>query len=305
MEDTDFAPPGAPRMLADQEWLMTSDDDYLDYIRPRGLPVLKATLRVIVAVQCLGAAAQWLAMGQDSTIANFLFFDLNWPEAQAAQFDTYAAYGLMACGILTLVRPCWPVLLPVTGWFLAVSLISLVRDEGAIPVLDPVEQAARYGGPLALLILDFWPPRLKSHLGRTFACVWLLRLAAAATFAGHGIVAITHSMNGGHYVDLLMDTTRQVFGWDVSEDNARWMLAIIGGIDIGLALNVVASRSKPIVFYMAIWGLATAATRVVSLGPQAYPETLIRVANGGLPLVILLYWSLSIKQPPVEVVKSN
>lgn len=285
---------------------MADDDDYLDYIRPRGLPLLKATLRVIVAVQCFGAAAKILTMDVGSSIANFLLFNMNWPEAQAQQMDQYAAYGLLACGVLTLLRPCWPVLLPVTLWFLGSSLVSVIREEGAIPLLEPVEHAARFGAPLALLMLDFWPPSLKSHLGRTVASMWILRLAAAATFAGHGLVALLHSMEGtGHFMDLLMVTSDKIFGWEMSQEDARWALAIIGAVDIGLAINVLVSRAKPVVLYMAVWGLATAATRVVLLGPQAYPEVLLRIANGGVPLVLLLYWCLSIKEAPVEVVKAN
>lgn len=282
-----------------------TDDAYLDYIRPRGLPLLKATLRVVVAVQCFGAAAKSLSMGAESTISEFLGTDLNWSAEMCSQVDTYAAYGLIASGVLTLLRPCWPVLLPVTGWFFAASIVPLLRSSSPAAVLEPIEHAARYGAPLALLILDFWPPGLKSHLGRTVASMWILRLAAAATFTGHGIVALMHGMDGGHFVDLLTVTSDKVFGWEMSANETRWTLVAIGAIDIGLALNVLVSRSKPVVIYMALWGFATAATRVVLMGPQAYPEVLLRVANGGVPLVLLLYWSLSIKQAPAEVVKAD
>jgi len=282
-----------------------TDDAYLDYIRPRGLPLLKATLRVIVAVQCFGAAAMSLSMGADSTISEFLASDLNWPAEKCQQVDDYAAYGLISCGVLTLLRPCWPVLLPVAGWFLGASIVPLVGNSSPTAILEPIEHAARYCAPLALLLLDFWPPKLKSYLGRTVACMWLLRLAAAATFAGHGIVALMHGMDGGHFVELLTVTSDKVFGWEMSADETRWTLVAIGAIDIGLALNVLVSRSKPIVVYMAIWGFATAASRLVVMGPQAYPEFLIRAANGGIPLVLLLYWCLSLQQPRAEVVKAN
>ena len=224
---------------------MTDEDGYLDYIQPRGLPVLKATLRVIVAVQCLGVAAQSLSRGMESGIAWFLSQEFQWSEAQTAQFDTYAAYALIASAVLTLLRPCWPVLLPVFGWFLADPVISLTYERGAYPILEPCEQAARYGAVLALLILDFWPPRLKSHLGRTTVSMWLLRLAAAATFVGHGLVALSQSTSGGHFVVLLTDAVRAVFETDLTEDRARWLLALIGGIDLGVALNLVVSPLSP------------------------------------------------------------
>lgn len=282
-----------------------ADGDYLDYIRPRGLPVLKATLRVVVAVQCFGAGAKILSMGVESPVASFLLTHLNWAEERAAQLDEYAAYGLLACGVLTLLRPCWPVLLPVGTWFLAVSLVGVVREAGLVPVLQSVEQSARVAAPLGLLLLDFWPPSLKSHLGRTVVSIWLLRLAAGATFVGLGLMALLHSLQGGQYLELLSVTCDKALGWELADADARLVLAIIGGLDLGLALNVLVSRSRPIVAFMVFWGLVTAASRVVLLGPQAYPEVLVRVANGGIPLVLLLYWSLSIRQPPAEIVKAN
>jgi hypothetical protein len=274
-----------------------ADGDYLDYIRPRGLPVLKATLRVIVAVQCFGAAAKTLSMGVESSIANFLVTDLSWVQEQASQVDQY--------GVLTLLRPCWPVLLPVSVWFAAGALVGVVRDGGMVSILEAVEQSARMAAPLGLLLLDFWPPSLKSHLGRTVVSIWLLRLAIAATFAAHGVVALLHSMQGGRFLELLTVTCERVSGWEMADSEARLVLAIIGGVDLGLALNVIACRSRPIVAYMMFWGVATAVSRMVLLGPQAYPEVLVRIAHGGIPLVLLLYWSLSIRQPPAEIVKAN
>ena len=281
------------------------DDGYLDYIRPRGLPLLKATLRVVVAVQCFGAAARTLSMEVESRIAGFLVSDLNWPQAQADQLDLYVAYGLIACGVLTLLRPSWVLLLPVVVWFAGTSVMSLVKNEGPMPFLEPIAQASLPIAPLALLILDFWPPTLKSHLGRTVASMWLLRLAAAATFAGHGLLALHHSIDGGESLDLLTAVADKVFGWEMTEAKARWALMIVGGLNLGLALNVLTSRSKPIVLLMTVWGFATAASAMILAGPQAFPEAMLRVANGGIPLVLLLYWTLSIKETPVEVVKAN
>lgn len=282
-----------------------SDDGYLDYIRPRGLPVLKATLRVIVAVQCFGAAAKILSMGVESPIAGFLIADLSWAEERARQFDQYAAYGLLASGALTLLRPCWPVLLPVGVWFAAASLVGVARSEGLPAVMAAVEQTSRIAAPFGLLLLDFWPPSLKSHLGRTVACMWLLRLAVVATFAGLGIVGVMHSIHGGDRLELLSVTADKVLGWEMADAEARSVLASLGGIEIGLAIALLADRSRPLLVVMICWGLTTAASWIVLLGPQAYCETLLRIADGGLPLVLLLYWSLSVRQPPAEIVKAN
>ena len=89
----------------------------MDYLRPRGLVWIKTSLRVTVAIQCFGAAAQWLSEGTASPIAEFMISDLEMLEVQAAQLDMGVAYGLLVCGVLTALRPTWVILLPVSIWF--------------------------------------------------------------------------------------------------------------------------------------------------------------------------------------------
>ncbi|MGE4002808.1 MAG: hypothetical protein AB7I48_21640, partial [Planctomycetaceae bacterium] len=219
---------------------------YRDYLRPRGLTWIKAALRVSVAVQCFGAAALRLSGGGVSPIADFLIVDLNWPAAQAGQFDNSAAYGLLACGILCALRPMWPVLLPVVVWFIANALVPLVRSVSATSEFVLLEQGVRFLSPLALLILDFWPPCLKSHLGRTVAAMWILRIAAASTLTGLGLMAVLHSVKSGPSLMLLQSVVQQSRGEQLTEVSARCWLGAVGGLSLALALNVLVTSSKPI-----------------------------------------------------------
>ncbi|MCA9026980.1 MAG: hypothetical protein KDA86_17365 [Planctomycetaceae bacterium] len=284
---------------------MNDPGPYLDYLRPRGLNWIKTTLRVTVAVQCFGAAAQWLSAGTASPITEFLISDMQWSEAQAVQLDEGVAYGLLACGALTLVRPSWPMLLLVTLWFTAISCTAILHEIDFEAVLVPVEQAIRSLAPLGLLVLDFWPPKLKSHLGRTVITMWLLRLGLTITFAGLGLVALMQSVTSGPLLEVIRTIVASGGMSDFSDEFVRVILAVVGGIELALAFNLLASRSKPLLVMTALWGFCSAALPMVSLGFAGFPESLVRFPEGGVAVVLLLYFSLSIREFPPEVVAEN
>src|SRR5690606_2267279 len=119
------------------------------------------------------------------------------------------------------LRPAWPVLLPVTGWFVAAALVPVVREVRPASVFSVMDEALQFLGPLALLILDFWPPGLKSHLGRTVVSMWILRLGAAATYAGIGLLAVLHSVQGGASLSLLQAVIEQSARTQVTDVAAR------------------------------------------------------------------------------------
>ncbi len=277
----------------------------MDYLRPRGLVWIKTTLRVTVAIQCFGAAALWLSAGTASPVALFMISDLEVPVVQATQLDDGVAYGLLVCGVLTALRPSWVILLPVSIWFSAVSLSAIIHEIHVETVLVPIEQAIRTFAPLGLLVIDFWPPRIKSHLGRTVMSMWLLRLGIAVTFAGLGLVALLQSVKSGPLLGVVQSIALSTTGAELPADMSRLALAVVGGLDLALAFNVLASRSKPLLALTAVWGFASAAVQMVDLGLAGFPETLVRFAEGGVPVVLLLYFSLSVKEFPTEIVAEN
>ncbi|MEZ6066828.1 MAG: hypothetical protein R3B90_14240 [Planctomycetaceae bacterium] len=266
---------------------------------PRGYRVVLATLRIAVAVQCWGAAASWFTLEDSGGVLGALTNAGGWPEPTARLIMNRIAWGLLACGTFTLVRPCWPVLIGVTAWFGFVAALGPLQDTSR---LQPAAHAARYLAPLALLLLDWWPPVVKFSLGRAGVGLFFLRLGAAATFAGHGLQALRQSREGGHFVELITGSMEHVFHWDVSTDHAQLALGVIGGMDIGLAIGLMLVRSRPIACWMGVWGILTAVSRVLALGPEAYPMVLIRFAHGGAPFTLFLYWYLAVKEQPAITV---
>ncbi len=267
--------------------------------QPRGFPIVLATLRITIAVQCWGAAAAWLHESRDGGLVDLLQQFLDIPEPAARLWMTRGAWALAAAGTVTLVRPITLVLLLITVWF---GLVSYAGTRLHGELLEPIEHAVRFLCPVALLLLDFWPPRIDFSLGRANIAVFLLRLGSALTFAGHGLVALMQSREGGPFVDLITLSFANVFGMQVSEEQARIALGVIGGVDLGCALALMTARSRSIAACMAVWGLLTAVSRVLAHGPDWYHQTLLRIANCGAPAVLLIYWLRAVKgQPPVTI----
>jgi len=251
-------------------------------------PEVRWALRLVVAVQCWGVALRRFHVGLESTIGDVLFHDLEWSEAAMLLTEDAAAWCMLAAGVLTLLRPCWPVLGPVSLWMLLLSLAQVWRDDGFVPQLEPLEQAARVCAPLALLLIEFWPPKRTLTPGRTQIAVQLLRIGTALTFFGHGLVALWHNPQ---FIDLIITSGQKLLGKSIPESACKEALTVIGYIDIALAVALCCTRSRAVAGYMAFWGVVTAASRIVHQGESGIHEALVRAANGGAPLVLLLYWS--------------
>ena len=114
-----------------------------------------------------------------------------------------------------------PVLLPATVWFIAVSVVPLIRTVSPASISELLAHALRCLSPLGLLILDFWPPTLKSHLSRTIVGMWILRVATAATFTGLGLSAVLDSITSGPSLELVNAVAEYGMGVDLPENAAR------------------------------------------------------------------------------------
>ena len=69
------------------------------------------------------------------------------------------------------------------------------------------------------------------------------------------------------------------------------LMRIIGWQDILLACALLLFRHKALLYWVACWGIITAFSRMTAMGFTVYDMTLIRAANGGLALVLLLFWT--------------
>ena len=261
-------------------------------------------LQFTVAVQCIGLAGRYLLSQaeSESDIYGLLYFDHGWPEATALAVDNAGVWSCLLAGLVVLcgysagaVREqafrsraavvrnvlSGAALCCVALWFLAMAVAHTLRG-GPFSHLTLAEHAVRYGAPIALLAVAVCSGRWL-----TLSSVGILRLATAATFAGHGYVALQHH---GHFVDLVLLTDARWFGTGISQDAAETALTCIGWIDVAVAVALVLTRWPVFAAYAALWGAVTATSRMTALGIDAWPEILLRAANCGAPLALLLFY---------------
>ncbi len=135
--------------------------------------------------------------------------------------------------------------------------------------------------------------RAFSQPRRTRVAIHILVVAAAFTFAAHGYKAFECY---APFTDLILLSDMQWTDTGCTQTTAEQLLVAIGIADIVVALALLLIRSRLAAFYMVVWGSVTAASRMTAFGFDAWPETLIRIANGGVPLAILIYW-MTIRKP--------
>ena len=69
---------------------------------PRGLPAVQGVLRVVVAIQCWGAAAELLQSTTPSDLSRLLFQGMSTGATEGVQFDRIVGVALLVCGLVTL-----------------------------------------------------------------------------------------------------------------------------------------------------------------------------------------------------------
>lgn len=260
-------------------------------------------LRIIIAVQCFGIAGRYLfaSTESESDIYGLLFFDLEWPETTAKAIDDAGGYGCLVAGIVlivtglmsSLVFKAQPsnlakfrfidslVLVFVTSWSVLLAVTEMIRG-GLFAELALAEQAVRFATPASLFILIWSCGKTNGRPKRSIA-VELLVVATVCTFVSHGYKALQAY---GPFVDLILLSDQRVFQTGIEQQLAENLLIIIGWADIAVACLIILLRWKWVAVYMSVWGFLTAGSRVTALGMEAWPETVIRVANGGAPLVL-------------------
>jgi len=253
-------------------------------------------LRVSVALECLGLAREAISIG--TPVFGFLWNEptaggLGWSEPLALTVQQTAGWCLAIAALFALVRPCWPVLVPVALWQLALALSKTWLGGEHFSEISLLSGSTRIVAPLALMLLDPWPRRGDLSQNKLSGSFWLLRLVVAATFVGHGYEALRLHPE---FVDYILVAARTLFGWSMSQRTAEVILRIIGTVDVVVAALLVAFRWPAVAYYMAFWGLVTALARIVCAGEGGFSgaihRTLVRMPHSGAPLAIALYWTL-------------
>jgi len=117
---------------------------------------------------------------------------------------------------------------------------------------------------------------------------WVLRVAVAGEFIGHGAFAIGGKEGWFKYFTP--------FGF-TNEETMVKILLFVGIVDVLLALLVLIKPIRVLVLWMVFWGLFTALLRW-PIGPDPLWDLLERSANWGAPLALLLTlgWPKTIKE---------
>jgi len=270
--------------------------------------VARWTLRLTVAVQCLGSA-RWLLVVEETPLLALMWGQpdvggLGWSEATALGVQQAIGWCLVAATVCVLVRPCGWVCGPLSLFQIMITLTLGQMHPSYFTGLDQLSpaaaflllfatRAARIAAPLGLWILDPWraPRPLSRPLSprRLEFAATFLRWAIALTFFSHGIEAIGHYFR---FTDLNILAIWKLTGWQMSQTTAEGMLTVIGILDALVAVAIVTTRLPPIAYYLAFWGFVTAASRLIAYGPGAHwHELATRAPHVGIPLLLALYWS--------------
>ena len=106
---------------------------------------------------------------------------------------------------------------------------------------------------------------------------WVLRIAVAGEFAGHGVFALQGKAQWVKWFSTFGVTDPGM---------ATKLLFLIGLADLSIALIVLVKPLKPVLIWATIWGFWTALLRPI-VGEPIW-DFIERWANWGAPLALLL-----------------
>ncbi|MEO9590281.1 hypothetical protein [Rhodopirellula bahusiensis] len=284
----------------------TTTDDCVSNGNSTAWP-MAVCLRVVVVLQCLGLGGRYLfsSFEMESDVYGWLYFDCSWSESLAQSIDNAGALLTLISGGFLCVTGWLMWKMPAESrwfgvvknldqaaagwsglWMLLIATAHMMR-AAVFAELSLPEHAVRIVAPLALAVCGVGAAP-SSSAGRTRFAVMMLTVAASFTFAAHGYKAYACY---APFTDLILLSDMQWTDIGITQATAEKVLVVIGVVDILVAVALLVFRSNAAAFYMVVWGLVTAASRMTALGIDAWPESLIRIANGGVPLVILIHWS--------------
>lgn len=240
----------------------------------------RTALAAAAATACIGTAARQLLYG--GPVFSWLFLEADWTEYWSLRLERAGSFALLALAPLLF----WPRARAAAAfaslWLLLVALCTMAMASRHAAFNVPA-QATRWLAPVALLL----------PLAARVPAQWVLRAAAAAVFAAHGMEAL---LGEPLFVDYLLGLPG---GGTLGQERAEALLRLIGGADL-LAAGCIL-LPKPIrlcAAWMALWGLATALLRLSFGGWGAWPETAARLSNGLVPLALWLLWNPRQKDVP-------
>ena len=116
--------------------------------------------------------------------------------------------------------------------------------------------------------------------------LWVLRIAVAGEFLGHGVFALQQKAGWIKYFEAV----------GISAEGAMTLMPYIGVMDIFLAVLVLVKPIRIGLLWMAFWGFWTALLRPIAGEPIW--DFVERWANWGAPFALLLVagWPKNLKE---------
>ena len=244
--------------------------------RKNGILILKA----VFLIQCLGFVHDnWL---YGSSLFKTLWQNVGLTASLATLIDRifFALFSLVSLAALYFNKKH---LYIAAGLFiLLISILGLYQGGFWGRYFIITAQAPRYLLPLSLAIFyhHFYLDKEKAYHYLKLTLI----LAVSLVFATHGIEALLKSPK---FVDLILRVSRTYFTLSLTQDFVEDILIIIGIVDILVALFIWLYPSSYLFGYAAFWGFITALSRVMFSPEYGLYSTLIRAANGGIPLALL------------------
>ena len=274
-----------------------------EHPEPRGLAVVQGLLRVVVAVQCWGAAAQQLQARSTSDLARALFGGLGETSPVPVQFDRVAGVVLLAAGLLTLVRPAAVAVLAIVAWFGA-QLISTATGDAESIAFSVSEQLIRVGAPFALALIDWWPPKLAFSLGRFLFALGMLRLTLCLSLAGQAFRELLSIPDRPQFALLIEKAVQKCAAEPWSPQRVDMAVGVLGGVDLAVAICLF-TRSRAISILAAVWLTFRLSLWTIALGPDGYAESLVRAGLIGAPLVLAAFSILAVREGKTEILPAS
>ncbi|MEL7367618.1 MAG: hypothetical protein AAFN74_01805 [Myxococcota bacterium] len=242
-------------------------------------------LVIVFVVQTIGFAGIVVRQG---TPFGALMFGGGWlSESMSSAADIGFAAILILCSVVLAVgqRSSTVVAGAVAGFIMLVLTLADAVNGGHFGAeLAPAAHAVRWVVPAVLAgLVVGWS---------TKDALRTLRVAAGAVFVAHGVECLRqHPV----FTDFLVAVPATYLGVSMSQAQATDMLLFIGALDVFVGLAMAGLGGPIVAGWMAFWGLLTAAVRLLYFGGPGWPDALVRIANGGVPLIVLLthqFWRI-------------
>ncbi len=256
-------------------------------IQLKPLNIIRWILAGSIVLSCLGYAirAHWYTDKIFTVLWNEHYLD--WSESTAMRISEWGAICMVLAAVAGSFRRFRWAQVFVFAWLLVSVSCSYIVElwhphyllgASAIRVMSPL---------LCLILLSAANPSELSQF-KLRLLEWGMRISIALTFFYHGHECLAAK---AQFLDYLQSVVR-LFGINgISSASALAVLKLIGIMDILVALAIlIPFRLYLIAAWMCFWGLATGFVRIVFAGWESYPEFLLRIIHGTLPLCLIILW---------------